>query len=215
MNHVNPSLAKNTDRCLEKDGVFRASSFKSLSSRLPSDHPSLDALLEGGLRFGELSEWGMPFGCGGRQVILAYLAQATQSAQWSLWVSGKDQVEVYPPAWSAQGVSLKWTRFAYSKNPVQDLRPLFLDPFFRVIVLDAPSKFSGEDCAFLAQQARKYGQAVILLRDYFLSEKYGNIWARLRLNCWQEVTEKRFHLQVVRGLSPRRLSFSMEEDTCL
>jgi hypothetical protein len=101
-------------------------------------------------------------------------------------------------------------RFTYSDTPVRDLRPLFLDSFFRVIVLDVPRSVSMDDCAFLAQRARANKQAVIIVRDYFLSEKRGNVWAQLRLNCWQDEAGDRYHVRVIRGLSPRQLSLAAD-----
>ena len=173
---------------------------------LASSIGALDQFLEGGLRVGTLAEWGAPLGRGGRDIVLQYLARSEQAQQWCLWVCGKRDVRVYPPAWSARGVALAKVRFAYSDQPVRDLKPLFLDPFFRVIVLDVTRGLSIDDCAFLAQRARANKQVIIVLRNYFLSEKRGNVWAQLRLNCWQDEDGARYHIRTVRGLSPRQLS---------
>jgi hypothetical protein len=199
-------------------GVFvvmpiKASSDEFLASQLPvqclaSRVNALDQFLDGGLRCGELSEWGVPLGRGGRDVILRYLAQRRSNTPsfWSLWICGSTQVKIYPPAWLARGVDLGKIRFTYSSHPVRDLKPVFLDPFFRVIVIDSPRSLSLEDCAFLAQRARRHRQAILLLRDYFLSPKRGNVWAKLRINCWQDERDERIRLRVVRGLSPRELA---------
>ncbi len=176
---------------------------------LTSSVSSLDQFLDGGLRFGELSEWGAPLGRGGRGIIIRYLTRqglANDEKHWCLWVCGKAGVDVYPPAWMARGVDLSRIRFAYASQLLRELKPVFMNPFFRVVVIDAPKKLSAEDCAFLAQRARANKQAIILIRDYFLSVKQGNVWARMRLNCWQDEDGGRFHMRMVRGLSPRELA---------
>lgn len=187
--------------------LFMADVSEAPTRCLASSIRALDQFLDGGLRFGSLTEWGSPLGRGGREVILQYLQCAEHHKDWCLWVCGQQDVRVYPPAWSARGVELSKIRFTYSDHPVRDLKPVFLDPFFRVIVLDVTRSLSLDDCAFLAQRARANRQAIIIVRDYFLSEKRGNVWAQLRLNCWQQEDGKRYHIRVVRGLSPRQLSF--------
>jgi hypothetical protein len=81
-----------------------------------------------------------------------------------------------------------------------------MEPSFDLIVLDAPKHLSDDDCAFIAHQARDNGYTVLLLRDWFLSPKKGNVWARLRLNCWQE--NHSIYIDTVKGLSARNCSFA-------
>ena len=68
-----------------------------------------------------------------------------------------------------------------------------------------------EDCAFIARTARENNQAILLLRDFFLGSRRGNVWAKLRINSWQNLEDGQFHLKVVRGLSPRELSVNLDE----
>lgn len=162
-------------------------------SRLSSGISALDHFFDGGLPYGSVVEWGLPLGLGGHEIVLAFLAQAAQSQttpsenplnpKWILWSSGRPELTVYPPAWHARGVNLEYIRFAKSTKPVEDLKPLFLDPFFKIIVLDAPKDFSEDDCAFIARQARAHGQLILILRDFFLGPRRGNVWARYRVNC--------------------------------
>ena len=111
----------------------------------------------------------MPLGTGGREVILAFLAQATNQLApcWCLWVHSQPQMEVYAPAWLARGVNLSRICFAHTKNPVSSLKPVFLDSFFRVIILDMPSGLSREDEAFLVQKIRRQNQLIIIIRNFF------------------------------------------------
>jgi len=172
-------------------------------SRITSGIASLDRLLGGGLRFGEISEWGMPPGCSGRSVILHFLAQLCRREQTPLmmWVYGDGELTVYPPAWEAKGIDLRMLYFVRSDHPVAQLRPVFLDALFRVLVLDAPKRLSADDQAFVAHHARRHQQAVLLLRPYFLSSKRGNIWARQRLNCWFDAARRCYVIRAVRGTS--------------
>lgn len=183
---------------------------------LASSIPVLNETLEGGLRWGELCEWGCPWGCGGREVIIRFLCSLPsdyqQQTNWCLWVQGQDDVNIYPPAWEAQGVDLAYIRFTSSQNPVKDLKPVFLSSLFKIIILDCPQTLSAEDCQFLARQARQYRQIIILIRNYFLSPKKGNIWAKLRLNCWRQHLSEKFFIKVIKGLSPRQISFGLNLD---
>lgn len=203
----------NLNRILpENPDLFMASDAATQGPHcLASSISALDQFFDGGLRFGELSEWGAPLGRGGRDIIIRYLTRRgipAEDKHWCLWICGKTEVKVYPPAWMARGVDLSSIRFTYCSNPVRELKPVFMDPFFRVIIMDAPKHLSTEDCAFIAQRARANKQAIIMIRDHFLSPSQGNVWARLRLNCWQDEDGGRFHVRIIRGLSPRELSLA-------
>ena len=204
----------------------RPASGKLTGLKLASGIEVLDDFLDGGLPRGAVTEWGAPLGRGGRDALLAWLARATQGApparpggveaadsapSWALWVYGRTHLSIYPPAWLARGVSLQRMRFACSSKPLAELRPVFMDPLFRVIVLDAPRTFTDEDCAFVARQARANDQAVVLIRDAFIGPGRGNVWAKLRLNCWFEPAQQQYRLRVIRGLSPRQLALTEAE----
>lgn len=174
-------------------------------TRLGSGIRLLDDFFAGGLPLGSIVEWGAPFGQGGRELLVRYLASVTKE-HWILWVHARACLTVYPPAWMARGLSLERLRFAVTAEPLEDLRAVFLEPFFRVIVLDAPPMFSKDDCAFVARRARVQRQLIILVRDHQLNASRGNVWARLRVNCWFEPGPSQYRLRVLRGLSPRQLS---------
>ena len=185
--------------------VKRCGELEPSEPLLASTHPRLNALLQGGIRFGEMVEWGMPRGRGGREIIALFLAQATSAphpphdAMWCLWVSSDAEFVVYPPAWAARGVDLSRLRFAVSQRIIDDLKPVFMDPFFRVIVLDDPHRLSVGDHAFLMHQARIHKQLIMILRNYFLTARRGNVWAHLRLNGWHDPFSSRFYLQMIKG----------------
>lgn len=188
--------------------------FDIKKSFLSSFDKQLERFLEGGLRFGELCEWGSPWGLAGREVILSFLSYPKESPLWSIWIQSKSGIDINAPAWTSRGVNLKYTRFAYSKDVLKELKPIFLDPFFKVIIIDSPTNFTPQDCAFLARQAKLNNQVIILLRDYFLTPRIGNIWAKLRLNCWKDDQTQKLCIKVVRGLSPRQLVLTDKEALC-
>ena len=182
--------------------------------KLPSTLPELTDFLHGGLPFASVIEWGLPWGHEVREVVLSLLAMTTShrwdQPLWSLWVHTRERICVYPPAWEARGIDLSFIRFAYSRKPLDDLRAIFLDPFFKVIILDLShgSSLKPEEMAFLARTARQQNQMIIILRDYLLSPQKGNVWAKLRLNCWR-VDHQKLQLRIVKGLPPANLSLSM------
>ncbi len=223
-------MTTNQTRASTSTSPFSAASLKAASlvpagDRLSSGITALDDFLGGGLSWGSVCEWGIPFGSGGREVLVSFLAgasslsnhmgrvdQAAVSLPWTLWVQGRSGLTVYPPAWHARGVDLERVRFATSAKPVADLKPVFMDPLFKIIVIDAPRSLSDDDCAFLARQARAQGQLIIILRDFFLGERRGNVWARLRINCWCPDPVHRpesLCLRVVRGLSQRQMTWQL------
>lgn len=176
-------------------------------TRLPSRLPLLDSFLSGGLGWGELSEWGLPWGSGLRDLILPFLvsAQCEQPPAWILWVYGQKDVSVNPLAWHARGMNLEQLRFARSTKPLIELKPLFLSGFFRVIVLDGIPRLQVEDYAFLARQARQLQQHILVLHPYELSSEQGNVWARLRVNCWHDFIQRRVGIALVKGHRQRQL----------
>lgn len=195
-------------------GVSTAIQLADRPGTLPSSISLVNQTLDGGLKWGELSEWGSPWGCGGREVLISFLSKLNKShqsqANWCLWVQGQEgEAHVYPPAWEAKGVDLKYIRFTKSLKPVKDLNPIFMSSFFKVIVIDAPQDLSMEDCQFLSRQARRHKQSIIVVRNYFLSPKKGNVWAKLRVNCWHDYLREQYFLKVIKGLSPRQISFKI------
>ncbi|MCP4754123.1 MAG: hypothetical protein GY866_24825 [Proteobacteria bacterium] len=193
---------------------FEAGGGCSRQGKLAACVAEVDDFLEGGLPFGGVTEFGVPLGKEGRILIARFLANATRGLRteplWTLWVSSHRDFSVFPPAWFVRGISPARMVFAHSEVPVRDLKRAIVNPLFRLIVLDSPQAFSRDDCFFVNRQARSNRQLVILLRNFFLSNRQGNVWAKLRINCWKRHASGQFVLRVIRGLSYRQLSVSEE-----
>jgi hypothetical protein len=179
-----------------------------LRSPIESRSPLLNTALAGALCWGDLVEWGVPPGQGGREIILMFLAHVTSIPAshacshepcWALWVSASSELTIYPPAWAARGVDLNYIRFACCNHAVEDLKPLWMDPFFKFIVLDDPRHLSSGDLAFIARRARLQKQAVMILRPFVLHSDQGNVWARLRINGGYDPQLQQFSIQIVKG----------------
>ena len=183
--------------------------------RLASGVRELDESLSGGLPFGSLIEWGTPVGQGGRELLIPWLREATyantqlSSPAWVLWAYATQRLVPYPPAWSARGIALERLRFAQTNNPILDLHPVFLEPLFRIIILDVPRSFSPEEYAFMTRQARLHNQIIILVREKLLKPDEGNIWARIRLNTWFVPESGTHHIEILKGSSTRRLNVTL------
>jgi hypothetical protein len=172
---------------------------KSFSASQVSDQ------LSGGIPLGSLLEMGMPFGNGGRRLLVQFIAAVTSGISgaqrhWCLWISARTQPEVYPPAWQAMGVDLNLLRFASSESPVADLKAAFLDDLFRLIVIDHPKGLRSDEYVFLAQCARQHRKIIIVAHDRVLSPKDSNTAARYRLNVLKPQGQNTLQLQPIRGL---------------
>lgn len=204
MDDVRSNLAKRFPKA-----CFEAASAYASQRKLASGVPEIDAFLAGGLPVGKVTEFGMPLGREGRTVLLQFLIRATRGAGspplWCLWVSSHQNLEVYPPAWYARGVAPGRIVFADSQAPTKDLKRAIVSPFFGLIVLDAPKEFAKNDCLFVNVQARRNRQAILLVRDFFLSNSKGNVWSALRINCSKRHARNQFVLRAIRGLSDREL----------
>lgn len=215
---MSDDIADKSEACAWRREIFLASE-SCPQERLGSGHQALDDFFSGGLPWGAVTEWGVPLGRGGRRLVAAFVASATKVKTASepslvLWVyATKSALSVYPPAFLASGIDLSWIRFVATAWPLRELKPVFLDPLFKVIVLDSPERLTGDDLAFVAHQARANTQAVLVLRNYLLSPKSGNVWARVRLNAWQEAKRPgEFVVKAVRGLSSPELRFKYEAE---
>lgn len=199
---------------LLSDSRIRTASTNLKEVKLCSGIKHLDEFLHGGLPFSSLIEWGIPFGNGARRLMVSFLAKATtgrwvdeeseEQKLWCLWISARPQLHLYPPAWKAAGIDLRHFRYVHSAAPVRDLKSLFIDNFFRVVVIDNPTELSTGDCCFLAHQARKNHQLIVILRDHLLSPfvtrgVHSNVWTRLRLNTWRHPSSGAFELECIRG----------------
>ncbi len=162
------------------NNITSASALAAPIAKLSSGIPGLDHFLKGGIPIG-LSEWGIPPGYNERRIFLSFIA--TTNAL-SLWIHPA-ALRIYPPAWAAQGIDLTRMRFVSCANPLQNLKPILMSSTFKLLFFDNPEKLSVADCAFLAHRARLQHQCIILIRHYRLSNKRGNIWAGLRVNCTQ------------------------------
>lgn len=178
-------------------------------SLLPSGHAQLDASLDGGLRWGELSEWGMPWAQTQREIILRFLVQAQKDPTWILWIYGRPDISINPLAWQAHGLNLSWLRFAQAQRPLLELKPVFLSGLFRIIVLDGIERLSDDDCGFLARQARRYKQLIMIIHHQSLSSDRGNVWARVRINCWFDTQTQSISAEILKGRRPQQISWTL------
>jgi len=167
----------------------------------------LDLFFGGGLPLSSFIECGFPMGREGRRILLPFLTNASRGLQYNaafvLWVNGYDNLEVFAPAWFARGLAPDKTVFAQSSDVLVELKQVFLNPLFKVIVIDSPQFFSSADCLFLRRMAKKNRQVILLLRNYFLTNKKGNIACALRFNAWCEHTHEVMVLQAVKGFGSR------------
>ena len=197
----------------KEDLTIKASHLRQPVAKLSSRVALLDSFLGGGLGWGEISEWGLPWGAGLRDLILLFMASAQQETQrpaWVLWIYGQRDIQVNPMAWHARGIQLERLRFATSSKPLAELKPLFLSNFFRMIVLDSVAPLSHEDYAFLARQARSLQQHILILHAHDLSNSQGNVWARLRLNCRRDFAQQRAFITQLKGQQHSQLSLSLK-----
>ena len=174
-------------------------------AKLSTGVAELDTLFGQAARPGKIIEWGMPQGKNGRLIPLLFLRNKKSPA---IWIYGDRNLHVYAPAWAGYGVDLQQLFFIYSSDPVKQLRPLFLDNSFRIIVIDGPEKMSRGALAFVSSQARINGQMIFLLRNYFLSRNNGTAQAALRVNCWQN-RQGRHSVNVIKGQYIKKIQLDM------
>jgi hypothetical protein len=174
---------------------------------LSSGVARLDALFAQAVRPGNIIEWGIPQGSNGRVIPLLFLRHNDLPV---VWIYGDPRLQVYAPAWAGYGVDLRRLFFIQSGEPVKQLRPLFLDNSFRIIVLDAPAKLSRGELAFIISQARHNRQVIFLLRNYFLSQQRGTALAALRVNCWQN-NHGSHSINVIKGKHIGKIQLQMDE----
>lgn len=139
-----------------------------------------------------LTECGIPHA--GRPLILSALADYPKV----LWVLNDSHPgAVYPPSWERWGLEKVW--FFKTENVMRDAKPIFLAPYFEAIVLDGFRNLRDDDMAFMALQARKLNIQILLIRDYFLTTKKGNVWALSRFNIFFRAERNKYSIQTVRG----------------
>ena len=148
----------------------------------------------------QLIELGIPLKSGGRQALLSLLATATKNRKWVLWVNGHQNISIYPPAWFAQGIVPSHIVFANSASPVKEFKQALLNTLFKLVVIDAAAhQVSNEECVFLTQQARAQKKIIVVIRNYFLSNRIGNPWARVRANINQLELKEEIVVSVIKG----------------
>ena len=171
--------------------------------------PEVDQALGGGIRAHTLSEWGVPSARQGRRVIAQFIARNPQLM--TLWIYSRPDDRIYPPSWQALGVDLSRIFFTNCSNPLSQLKPVFLENAFKLIILDQPNDIDQRCCGFLAGKAQYNRQNIMLLRNDFLTPLSGNPYARQRMNCWFDEDSRSYQLDVIKGCTPQKVSFSIEQ----
>lgn len=174
-------------------------------SCLNSKSQGLNSFFNGGLPFGCVTELGLPIGKEGRFILCQFLAQGTKQNHMTLWINGHQNYQIYPPSLFSHGIKADRIFFAKSLKPMTEMKQAFLSSLFKIIVIDNPGKIRRQDYRFLQYQAHKHRQIIVIIQNYFLSNKLGNIWATLRVNIQRIQTSQKFRLQAIRGLSRKQL----------
>jgi len=165
------------------------------SQGLRSGIADLDRCFGNTIQAGKMIEWGLPEGRQGRTIPLLFL---TGDIPPTIWIYADNGSDIYAPAWLSHGVNLQHLFFIKSNYPVKELRPLFLDDLFKIIVIDSPKKLLKGELAFIHTRARANRQIIFLIRSYFLSPNNGNPLASIRLNCWRN-NKGRYCINVIKG----------------
>lgn len=182
-----------------------ASSVGKPSRLIASSIDAVDYIFEGGIKLGEITELGIPAGMDGRKIIYRFIRQAAKyHGYYSAWINCCLTRTIYPLNMYAYGVDPTRIFFANSINPTKDLYHLFLSEQFKIIVIDSPTKFSKKDQNFLLRCARRNETSIILIKDHFLSNKYGNIWSAKRINIYSEPKTNELVIYSMKGAAKIR-----------
>jgi len=177
-------------------GIKQARFFiDSQITTLKSGVVALDGCFGQSIQAGKIIEWGLPEGRHGRSIPLLFLRGDIPP---SIWIYADNGADIYAPAWSSHGVDLERLFFIKADQPVKQLRPLFLDNIFKIIIIDSPKKLLKGDLAFIHHQARENRQIIFLIRNHFLSAKNGNPLASVRLNCWLN-SKGKYSINIIKG----------------
>ncbi len=147
-----------------------------------------------------ITECGMPQG--GRSLVLSAVHHSSSRVIWVL--NAGHPLSVFPPAWSQ--FDLEKILFLRISDVIKEAKALFLEPCFNTIVLDSFRNLREEDLAFIGMQARRFKFQTILIRDFFLTSKQGNIWAKSRFNILFDAKKDIFQIQTVRGIPSKKIA---------
>ncbi len=169
---------------------------------------TLDQFLHDGFARKGIAEFGIPHT--GRQVLLPFIANATNQACPTLWVNGFQELEVYPPLMFSKRIDAQKIFFVNTSEPFQRLKPVFANPVFKLLILDSV-KLSLDECLYLRQHADRFGCLILLIRNYYLSNQQGNITAQVRVNVEFDVQNQHFRLHKIKGIPPHELKLAAQE----
>ena len=92
-------------------------------SEVRTSYRDLNIFLKSSIQYGQLNEFGIPWGNGGREIIIDLISvQQKQIPPWCLWVHGNYPYSIYPPAWAARGIRLEFLKIAHTDQPMEDLK---------------------------------------------------------------------------------------------
>ena len=189
-------------------GRSRAKAHSYSSLNLRSGIERLDQTFRPLWSQGGIIEWGLPLGRNGRPLLLAFFRELEDPLAW---VYGHKDLNLQPSAWSGQGVDLDRFFYIQSSRPIVELRPLFLERVFSLIVLDNVEGLGRSDFSFMASQARKHGFLIFVLRNFFLSQKKGNPFAKARFNIDYKISQRHYQLDIIKGFEEQRLRVEVDE----
>ncbi|MCB0326816.1 MAG: hypothetical protein KDD52_04270 [Bdellovibrionales bacterium] len=210
MSSEKPLEKKNSQRSL---GLFELiSSYASPQTKnsfeLYGCLPSLSSALFSPFHQGQVVEWGIPYGKNGRCIPLSFFRNISFPVAWIYEHKG---LRVYPPSWKAFGINLEQFFFVESKQPLQDLKPLFLCRTFPVIVMDISSGLFQKHKAFLKQKAHQHEKIIFIIHPFWMRKDIGNPYAQVRINVFFHFFKNVFSLDLLKGGQEQRLCIQSDE----
>lgn len=168
----------------------------------------VDEALAGGLKLGNVVEFGIPEGQSGRRFVLQFLIHKKPK---TLWIYNSSNSRIYPPSWESLGVDLNQTFFVSSPSCLADLKQVFTSRFFDLIIIDQKKNPSRDEWTFFSLQARRMNKLIIVIKPSRLRISSGNPFAKTRANVWFDFSDQHYQMEPIKGIFRGPLTFSIKK----
>lgn len=177
-------------------------SLKRESVTVKTSCPTLNSYLEKFDFSSSVTEFGAPSGGFGRVIPAIIMNSFDRNV---LWLTDKEECDLYPSFFNSIGVKLDRFLFVNSKKCLSTFRMAVLENAADLILMDTEAFVSKSDMNSFSSFARKNNCTYMILRPYYITNKNGNPFSKYRFNCFYNLRSDQFKISCLKGFQKKNL----------
>ncbi|MCJ8277705.1 MAG: hypothetical protein HRT44_02430 [Bdellovibrionales bacterium] len=126
-------------------------------------------------------------------------------------ITDKSNKIIYPPSLATMGYTLDQIQVIQSSEPIRDLKTILTEDAYKCIVIDSSERISKADFNLFFSLTRTQKIKLFIFRGFYLSNKNGNSFCKLRVNSSYDIMRNTFKLNLIKGIGKKSLTLKSAE----